>query len=198
MRTASVICKVLMWITVVVTGFFQVLALIGILERNRIAAERNLPGEVYNPFFFILAMGLMAVALLLFVFLKKRRYIGLCVSLPASLLFIVVGANLAQVFPERAAASGFQGLTMTDAVLRHMSPVLITLFMLLAWLFERQWHKGEAEAAMFAARTEHFDLGDKALFSDDRHRALEDTRPMTQKERRRLKREEERARKKRQ
>ena len=200
MRIAALICKILMWITFAVTGFFQSLALIGILIRNRDAGAQGLADKIYNPFFFILAIALAAAGVILFACLKKKKYIGLSASAVSSLLFVIVAFDMSRKFAEQAIAGGFRGLTMTDAVLRHMSPVLITLFMLLAWLFERQWKKDESLAAMFSSKQSHFDLGGETLFSDGKdgtEQMLIDGRPMTQKERRKMKREEERARRRR-
>ena len=76
MRIAALICKILMWITFAVTGFFQSLALIGILIRNRDAGAQGLADKIYNPFFFILAIALAAAGVILFACLKKKKYIG--------------------------------------------------------------------------------------------------------------------------
>lgn len=197
MRIAANVCKVLMWITYAVTTFFQGLALIGILIRNTNASQRGMLEDIYNPFFFVLAIALATAGVILFACLKKRRYIGVILAGVSSLLFVVVALDMSRIFAEQAVSGEFRGLTMTDAVLRHMSPVLITLFMVLAWLFERRWRKEEAEAAMFAAKKEHYDLGDTVLFSDDKKRTLDYEGAMSKKERRKLKREEEAARRKR-
>lgn len=166
MEVASVISKIAMWVALVVTGAFQVLAIFGISMNNQQAVAIDKPEKQYNLTFLVLCIVLFVLAVILFTVMKKHRYIGVIVAVVAAFMMIGVALDLGRVFTVSIQATGEQGLTTWRMVWRHMSPVLVTVCMISAWLFGRVVDK-RREAAALAAGPSQYHFDDKILFSDE-------------------------------
>ena len=195
MRTISSLSRVLMWIAFGITTLIQVAAMYGISANNEQAVKLDQTDAVYDLTPFILAVVLMAIGVILFTVLKKHRVIGLCISAVASVAFIFIALDLANEFGVHIGSSGEDvGLSSWDVVYRHMSPVLVTAFMLVSWFFARSADKVDALAAAAWGKSS-YDLSGTPIFADTRSTiGIDDTpaqiinRPLlTKKERRKRK-----------
>ena len=166
MEVASVVSKIAMWTALVITGAFQVLAILGISMNNQQAIALNKPEKQYNLTFLVLCVVLFVLAVVLFTVLKKRRYIGVIIAVVAAFVLVGVALDLGRVFAVSIQATGEQGLSTWRMIWRHMSPVLITAFMICAWLFGRAADK-KREAAALAAGPGKYHFDDKILFADE-------------------------------
>ena len=139
MRTGSTICKIGMWVTLVIYAFFQMMAIYGIQTGNNaslIAAGRA--DEVYSILPLLCVTLLMILAVVLFAVWKKRRYIGVAVALVAAVAIVVVALDLSRAFPVRISSYDTDpGLSTWKMIWRHAGMALVPVFMIPAWLLER-------------------------------------------------------------
>lgn len=120
MRTFVSVCRVLVWIVLVLTTLIQIGAILSI----------SLGDRLVNPTLLIVATALMAVSVIVFFALRRGKALPLIASAAAAILFIVAALEfkdtLAVVITERGPA----GISLWTAMYRHMSPALIPLLML--------------------------------------------------------------------
>lgn len=127
-----------MWIVLVVSTFFQVLAMFGIGQNNATALEADKTDKVYALWPLIAVTGLLIAGAILFICLRKRRYIGLIVAAVAGLAAVLIAFDLMRAFPAQISASGSDtGLNTFKMVYRHMSPALVPLLMVPAFICDR-------------------------------------------------------------
>jgi len=74
-----------MWTVLVISTFFQVLAMFGIGQNNAIALEAGKADKVYALWPMIAVTSLLVVGVILFICLRKRPFIGLIVAAVAGL-----------------------------------------------------------------------------------------------------------------
>lgn len=166
MRATSLTCKVFMWIVLVVSTFFQVLAMFGIGQNNATALEADKTDKVYALWPLIAVTGLLIAGAILFICLRKRRYIGLIVAAVAGLAAVLIAFDLMRAFPAQISASGSDtGLNTFKMVYRHMSPALVPLLMVPAFICDRIAAKQE-QARLIASGESRFDLSGAPLFKD--------------------------------
>ena len=166
MRATSVTCKVLMWTVLVVCTAFQVLAMIGIGQNNTAAAEAGKPEKIYALWPLIAVMALLWGAVLLFTLLHKHPHIGIILAGVAGIAAIVIAFDLMRAFPSQISASGGDtGLSTAKMVYRHMSPILVPILMIPAWILDRILDK-QAQARLVASGKARFDLSGAPIFSD--------------------------------
>ena len=121
MRTASKCMRVLMWIALLVCGFFQWCGIIGILINNAIWP-------------LIAAMIVLLAATIWFTAARNHRLPGVIAAGAASVVILVVALDLWQTFDASTVITG--GLTLGTLIWRHMSVLLVFVFMLAAYILE--------------------------------------------------------------
>ena len=141
MRTLSFVSKFLMWALLMVYSVFQVLAVFGIMGSNADIIKAGQGGRTVSPIPLIAATILMLAAVILFAALAKRKYIGLIVSVVASAVMLMVALELGRQFPPSVSATVTVGLTTWKLIWRHIGIAAVSLFMLVAWLADRQLEK---------------------------------------------------------
>ena len=99
MRATSLTCKILMWTVLVISTFFQVLAMFGIGQNNAIALEAGKADKVYALWPMIAVTSLLVVGVILFICLRKRPFIGLIVAAVAGLAAVLIAFDLMRAFP---------------------------------------------------------------------------------------------------
>ena len=165
MRAGAVFSKTLMWIVLVLCTGIQALAIIGIGSNNARAREAEQLDKVYTLWPLIALVVLLWAAVLLFTIWKKRAYIGLIVAGIAGIAAIVLAFDLMRAFPAQISTTGDVGLSTWKMVYRHMSPILISLLMVPAFICDRIATKQE-QARLVASGKARFDLSGAPIFSD--------------------------------
>ncbi len=125
MRIFLSACRTMIWILLVFITIMQVMTVIGLYQGNSV--------ELFNPTFLIIATGIMAVSVVLFFALRRYKLIPLIAAGMAAVFFIVLAFWLKDAFPVTVTTLGNAGVSLWDAMYRHMSPALIPLFMLPLW-----------------------------------------------------------------
>ncbi len=168
MRTTAAVTRVLMWVFFAFSLLMQGMSIFAIeFVNNQRARELNMPKSVYNVAPLLIFTLLLIAAVVLFTVLKKHRYIGMILAAVTAIAFVVIALDLGRVFASQIGSGGQDvGLNTWDMVYRHMSPVLVAVFMLPTWLFGRAADRADEAAAITGGS--HFDLSGDALFSDDR------------------------------
>lgn len=165
MRIAATICKVLLWIVLVLSVGFQLLAAFAIAGNNAQAAAAEQLDKAY-PFWPLLVLSALLVAsAVLFTALKKRRWIGLALAGLAGLLAVVLAFDLMRFFPVQIDVAGERGLNTLKMIYRHMAPVLVPLLMLAVFFLDRAASKRE-QAQLVARGEAKYDLSGAPLFHD--------------------------------
>ncbi|WP_178721877.1 hypothetical protein [Clostridia bacterium] len=166
MRATSLTCKILMWTVLVISTFFQVLAMFGIGQNNATALEAGKADKVYALWPMIAVTSLLVVGVILFICLRKRPFIGLIVAAVAGLAAVLIAFDLMRAFPAQISASGGDtGLNTFKMIYRHMSPALVPLLMVPAFICDRIVAKQE-QARLVADGKARFDLSGAPLFKD--------------------------------
>lgn len=142
MSTVVRACKLWIWMILAAITLFQVCTVAAICIDN---AARQAAGEKvlsYPIAGLLCALALMIAGVVLFMAWKKARYWGLIVSAAAGILFILVALELYRTDTPLVDNT----VNMVKMVGFHMSPVLIPLLMLPAWLGERPRKKKNGPA----------------------------------------------------
>ncbi len=155
MSTLAWICKKLLWVLLVVTTAFQVVAVFSIAGGN--AATKY----DYRP--LVVATVLMVLCVVTFAVLPRGKMVPLAFAAVLGVFFVVLAVQMTRVFPVYAGADGTDhGITLWRAMYRHMSPLLLPLCMFPVW-----WEHHTDRLAEKAAREEtppesYFELLDSA------------------------------------
>ena len=171
MRKASAVCRKIIFVLLAVVLAVQVLVVVSIQMNNYSLVQSGAGDQVFPLTFLILADVLLLGGALLFGFYKKRRYLGLLLCVVAAVAFIVLALEIQREFPTSVGADGrTRGITVARMITRHMSPVLIPVLMLPAWLLERASYKREP-LKEFSEKS-GFDLSGEPVFQDQEERVL--------------------------
>ena len=135
MRLATRLARVLMWISLVVFGGFQWIAIWGIHRNNVRAIQAGSPDTVYHVWPLITAMTILTLAVFWFALVKRHRLPGLLAAGGACAALFAMALDIWQTFDAQVVVSG--GLDLWTLIWRHMSCLLIFAFMLAAYLLER-------------------------------------------------------------
>lgn len=127
-----------MWTVLVISTFFQVLAMFGIGQNNATALEAGKADKVYALWPMIAVTSLLVVGVILFICLAQaavyRADCGGCGGLAA----VLIAFDLMRAFPAQISASGGDtGLNTFKMIYRHMSPALVPLLMVPAFICDR-------------------------------------------------------------
>lgn len=145
--------KALMWILLVPVLGIQVMVMIGISL-----------GKQMGITLLVIASVLLAAAAVLFGVLRKKKGIAMLVATVAAVLFIVFAITVYNTFKLNFGVTDVSGgISAFDFVYRHISPLLVVLFMLFYWICWRAWHKEELRREEEAAPSHYLDLGDFTL-----------------------------------
>lgn len=135
MQTGAKISRVLMWISLVVCGGFQWVAIIGIHIQNSRAVAAGSPERAYTIWPLAVAMGVLTLSVFWFAFVCKHRLPAVIAAGAASVALFAAVLDLWQTFEEAVVTSG--GLDLWTLIWRHLSSLLIFVFMLITYLLER-------------------------------------------------------------
>lgn len=178
MRRCSVACQVFMWIFIAFGMLMHVGIVIGLWMNNNNAVALEQTDKVYNIVPMIIAVALMIVAAVLFVVLKRFRFISVIIAVVSAVMFVMVGLDIYRTFPEQIDSYGRTvGITLWRLLYRHLSMTLALPFMLGGWLFGRAADKADEERRAKEGETAHFDLSGAVLFSDSDHERKKAARP---------------------
>lgn len=167
MRTTSTVCKVLMWVFFIVSLFFHVMALFGLHLNNQSAIELNKPASVYNIQPMLIGCVLMLLSVIVFTFLRKGKWIPLCIAVAAGVLLLIVTIDLGNTFTVSIGVDGGDvGLTPWRLVYRHYSMLLTPILMAIAYFTGRTADK-EEEAAYNRNYQSQYHFDGAPLFSDE-------------------------------
>lgn len=119
MRTFVSVCRVLVWIVLVLTTLIQIGAILSI----------SLGERLVNPTLLTIATALMAVSVIVFFALRRGKLFPLLTAAVAALLFIIAALELKDTLAVVVTERGPAGISLWTAMYRHMSPALIPLLM---------------------------------------------------------------------
>ncbi len=125
MRIFLSVCRVLVWLILVLTTAVQIMAVIGIYVGGSV--------DLFDPVLLIVAAALMLLAVVLFFALPRGKVFPLVLAAAASAFFVILAFQLKEAFPVTVTTNGNAGISLWRAIYRHMSPALIPLFMLPIW-----------------------------------------------------------------
>lgn len=163
MRLFASFCRVMIWVTLVITTAVQALAIIGIYMKGS--------GSLFNPVLLIVAVAAMVVSVILFFALPRGKIFPLAAAALTAILFIVLAVEMTNAFPTSLSSDGgTTGISMTKAVFRHMTPALIPLLMLPVWWQYHRDRVAQNEKAATEKTPSYFDMLDKSYTM----RSLED------------------------
>lgn len=128
MQAASKAMRILMWLSLLVCGFFQWCGIIGILINN------GKSDDPYTIWPLIAAMIVLMAAVIWFTVMRRHRLPGVLAAGAASVVIFAVALDLWQTFDVAAVTRG--GITLWTLIWRHMSCLLVFLFMLAAYILE--------------------------------------------------------------
>lgn len=166
-RTVSTICKVLMWLAFAFSAIWQVMTLYSLHSGNQQAIAAGQEQYVFNIWPLAIACVLIVAGLVLFILLKKQRYIGLLIAIAAAVIFLLVALELGRAFPLQIGTGGVdRGLSPWKIAYRHCSMLLVPVFMVPAWLCERAADKADERRRAKEAGSYHIDLSGAPLFAD--------------------------------
>lgn len=135
MRLASRVTRILMWISLVVFGGFQWIAVWAIHKNNIRAVNAGSPETVYTLWPLITAMAILTLAVFWFACIRRHRLPGVIAAGMASAALFAIALDIWQTFDAQVVVSG--GLDLWTLIWRHMSSLLIFGFMLASYLLER-------------------------------------------------------------
>lgn len=121
MRIFVSVCRVLVWIVLVLTTLLQGMAIIGIYLKESTA--------LFNPAFLVTATSLMLISVVLFFALPHGKAFPLVLAAATGVFFIILALQLKEAFPVTVTATRNAGISLWRAMYRHMSPALIPLLM---------------------------------------------------------------------
>lgn len=145
MKKLTGLWMALMWIALVPIFFMQVLAAIGIAQGGKMSC-----------FLLVAAAVVLVAAAILFCALREKKGIAMIVAAVAAVLFIVVAITIYNTYELNLKVQAVgSGLTAGKFVVRHVSPLLVTLFMLFYWICWRADWKDE-KARRAAKEPDHY------------------------------------------
>lgn len=137
MKIVAKIFQILLIALLAFTVFTQGMTIYSIAVHNHNVAQ-ILPERVYALRALIATNVVMFGGVTVYYLYKKRPAVGILLSTAAAVAFIVIAFDLKRVFPSSILAYGAVGVDTLKMLWRHMSPALLPVFMLGAWLFGRQ------------------------------------------------------------
>ena len=162
------ISKLLMWlagILLVVAGFFQALAMIGVTNNSEnLFTEQRWLLPMWIAFLSLLLVSFLLTAI--FSTHGKWPILFAALALIGALISVFVALSLREAFPAQVAATGgTQGLTTWRLIYRHFSPVLVGVLIAAAALL--QFVENRAERRRYdRGEPSHYDLSGAPLFKD--------------------------------
>ena len=135
MRKVATVSRVLLWITFVLSVFFQAVAIIAIklydTQSETISSYKTGP--------LAIATVLMVLMVLLFFILRRGKLIPLIVMAALGVCFIFLAVSLHEFYgaPAGVVPSG-EYMTAFEAMYKHALPALLPVFMFPLWLEYRQ------------------------------------------------------------
>lgn len=154
MNILASICRVLVWVVLVITTALQALAMYGIASGN----------NDFSIFPMVIATVVMVVAVILFFALPRGKTVPFLMAVGAAVLFIVVAVMIKNAFTVYLGADGSNvGITAWRMIYRHLSPILIPVLLLPPWVMYRVDVKLEKEYKEKHQPDSYLDLGDFQL-----------------------------------
>ena len=135
MRKVASVSRVLLWITFVLSVFFQVVAIFAINLYN--TQSGTISSYKTGP--LAIATVLMVLAVLLFFILRRGKLVPLIVAAALGVCFIFLAVSLHEYYGAPAGVvPGGEYMTAFEAVYKHALPALLPVFMFPLWLEYRQ------------------------------------------------------------
>ncbi len=151
MQLITKLCRFFAWLTLIITSAVQVLAIVGI-------ALNDSAGKL-SPWYLASATFVMLAAVILFFALRRGKIFPLILSALAGIAFVVLALIMMQVYPVvESIMGGTTGLSLWDAILRHMTPLLIPIFLFPLWWQDHEERQAEKNAIQDANTPSYFDL----------------------------------------
>lgn len=119
MRIFLSICRVLAWVTLVLTTLVQIGTILSVYMGDRLV----------NPLFLVMATILMVVSVIMFFCLRRGKLIPLLTAAVAGIVFILTALHLKDTLSVVVTTQGLAGISLWKAMYRHMTPALIPLFL---------------------------------------------------------------------
>lgn len=149
MRVFGTVCRVMVWLLLILTAIPQVMAVIGLYIGNSVG--------LFNPLLLIAATAFMFVAVILFFAMPRGKLIPLLLAAASAVFFVVLAFCLMDIFPVTVTVTKNTGISLWRAIYRHMSPALIPLFMLPLWWDYHTDRRAKALAAADARTPSYFE-----------------------------------------
>ena len=146
--------RVMMWITLAVSLFFQVLAMNGLYNEK---------GRGYF-FAILLCCAAMLVGTVLVQAMRKFPWIGLALTVLGGFAMIFVALALRDAYPVQITVDGETGLSVWKVVYRHMICVLVPIFAAVACF---AGYADRKAAELRAAARPHRPLDGDPIFKDE-------------------------------
>lgn len=154
MQLVSRIWCGLAWAALVFSLCMQALVAFGIASGNS--------GFSIVP--IVVASVLLLVSMILIVALPKGKLLPLLMAAAAGVLFIIVAVLIARQFTILVGVESLDGgITAWQFVYRHLSPLLVPLFLLGYWICWRTQYKIDAAYQKETAPDSYLNLGDFQL-----------------------------------
>ena len=150
--------RVLMWLALAVSLFFQVTTLIG-LFKARDNGSQAVQGLITA---IILCCAAMTLGAVLVQAMQKFPWIGLALTVVGGFAMIFVALKLRDANPYDAITR--MGISTGKMIYRHMICALVPVFAAVASV---GGYLARKELALAAMTTAHRPLGDKPIFKDD-------------------------------
>lgn len=145
MRRYTRVFGTLVWLSTALMLMLQLLVVSGMI----------LGKSEFDTTLIVVATVVMLAAVIAFFEMKKYKFVPLLLSVVASVLFVVVAVMIADKFlagSNWVDTTGF--IKPWPLVYRHLSPLLIPLFMTGYWICWRECLREEAAAAALSIKTE--------------------------------------------
>ncbi len=148
MRTLAKVCKVLLWVVLALSLFFQIGAVIAIKNYDTAMGIKS----SYEVGPLVIATALMTVSVILFAALRRGKVVPLIAAAVLGVCFIALAHSL-QVYYGAPAGVEPNGeyMTVWRALYKHALPALLPVLMLPMWWVYRE---DRLEAAAAAEREE--------------------------------------------
>lgn len=160
MRILADVCKVLMWVVLALSLFFQIGAIMAIKYFDNAMGIRS----SYEVGPLAAATALMTVAVIMFAALRRGKGIPLIAAAVLGVCFIALAHSLHSYYGAPAGTEQIDDyMTVWEALYKHALPALLPVLMLPIWLVYRE----DRRAADLAAELEALPsiLGDLSDFT---------------------------------
>ncbi len=143
MREWATVSRVLIWVVLAFSLFFQIGTIISIHNYDTAMDVRS----SYETGFLTLCTVLMTVSVVLFMVLRRGKLIPLIAMTIIGICFVAIAASLHEYYGMPKGTTGIGDyLTVGEALYRHALPALLPILMVPVWLVHREDVRERARA----------------------------------------------------